>query len=133
MAKELKRITYVKDDPDIRAVAEIALESVGGLTLDMCASGAEAIERVPGFKPDMILLDFMMPDMDGAETYARLRDMPGLAATPIAFMTAKSQSYEIESLKSLGAVGVIVKPFDPMTLADELRTIWARAEQGAGL
>ena len=128
MAKELTRITYVEDEPDIRTVAQIALETVGGFHLDVCASGAEALERTPNFRPDMILLDVMMPEMDGTVAFRRLRSMPDLADTPIVFMTAKAQPEEIAGYQALGAAGVITKPFDPMTLANEVRAIWNRVQ-----
>ncbi|MGI9384965.1 MAG: response regulator, partial [Methyloligellaceae bacterium] len=103
MANELNRITYVEDEPDIRTVVQIALETVGGFTLDVCASGREALEKAPNFEPDLVLLDVMMPEMDGTETLKRLRAMPGFADTPIVFMTAKAQSHEIDAYKALGA------------------------------
>lgn len=126
MAKQLTRITYVEDEPDIRTVAQIALETVGGFELDVCASGAEALLRTPDFDPDLILLDVMMPEMDGMDAFKHLRSKPDLADTPIVFMTAKAQPDEIRNYEALGAAGVITKPFDPMTLADEVRAIWDR-------
>lgn len=128
MANELKRITYVEDEPDIRTVVQIALETIGGFTLDVCASGHEALEKAPLFEPDMVLLDVMMPEMDGTETFKRLRSMPGLSDTPVVFMTAKAQSHEIDAYKALGAAGVITKPFDPITLVDKIRAIWSRTQ-----
>ncbi|MBL4645190.1 MAG: response regulator [Rhizobiales bacterium] len=121
---ELKKITYVEDEPDIRAVAELALTLVGNFTVDVCVSGMEAIEKAPEFGPDLILLDVMMPGMDGVETFHKLREKPELADTPIIFMTAKVQKHEIESYRELGAIDVIAKPFDPMTLGQEINTIW---------
>jgi CheY-like chemotaxis protein len=124
MAGELNRITYVEDEPDIREVATLALETLGGFTLDVCVDGADAVEKAPGFGPDLILLDVMMPGMDGVETFQKLRHIPSLVNTPIIFMTAKAQPAEIDRYKSLGCAGVIAKPFDPITLPDEVRTIW---------
>ena len=126
MTAELKRILYVDDEPDIRAVAQMALETVGGFTVALCASAAEALEQAPGFAPDLILLDVMMPEMDGPATLAALRQLPACAATPVVFLTAKVQSSEIEHLKSLGALDVVAKPFKPMQLPQTLRDIWAR-------
>ena len=123
----LQRILYVEDDPDIRTIATLALEDVGGLTLEVCGSGAEALERAGRFQPDLLLLDVMMPDMDGPQTLASLRLLPGTAATPVVFMTGKSQPGEAAQLLSLGALGVIGKPFDPMLLAQQLRAMWADA------
>ena len=121
---ELTRILYVEDEPDIQAVAQIALESVGGFTLKTCSSGEEALDNAVDFNPDLILLDVMMPGMDGPSTLEALRKLPELANTPAVFMTAKVQPQEVEQLLSSGAVDVIAKPFDPMTLADNIRDIW---------
>jgi two-component system, OmpR family, response regulator len=124
----LTRILYVEDDDDIRTVAEMALEAVGGFTLAACASGPEALVRAGAFDPQLILLDVMMPGMDGPATLAELRRRDGLERTPVVFMTAKVQPEEVRSYLALGAVDVISKPFDPMTLADRLRDIWARLD-----
>ena len=122
----LARILYVEDDADIRSVAGFALEAVGGFVLAARASGEDALAQAPGFAPQLLLLDVMMPGMDGPETLAALREMPGTAATPAVFMTAKVQPQEVARYRALGAVDVISKPFDPMTLSDEIRAIWAR-------
>ncbi|QOY55249.1 response regulator [Candidatus Sulfurimonas marisnigri] len=122
----VNKILYVEDEPDIRAIAEIALRDIGGFTLDSCSSGAQAIEKAVGFEPDLILLDVMMPSMDGPKTLEELRKLDITATTPVIFMTAKVQPQEIEYYKSLGAVDVISKPFDPITLAQEIRDIMAR-------
>ncbi|MBB4301295.1 CheY-like chemotaxis protein [Rhodobium orientis] len=124
MSDELKRITYVEDEPDIRAVAELALTQIGGFELDVCVDGFDALRRTPDFRPDLILLDVMMPGMDGTETLAKLREIPELADVPVVFMTAKAQRHEIAAFLKLGVLSVIPKPFDPMTLSSELRDIW---------
>ena len=123
---DLIRVLYVEDEPDIQAVAKIALEMVGGLTVKICSSGEEALREAEGFAPDMILLDVMMPGMDGPSTLAALREKPALATTPVAFMTAKVQPQEVAHYKSLGALDAIPKPFDPMTLAAQVRALWDR-------
>lgn len=120
---QIEKILYVEDEPDIQMIAEIALRDVGGFTLETCSSGREAIEKVEGFKPDLILLDVMMPGMDGPDTLAELRKLDVTAATPVIFMTTKVQPQEIEHYKDLGAVDVISKPFDPMNLSNQIRTI----------
>jgi CheY-like chemotaxis protein len=127
MDTELKRVTYVEDEADIRSIAEIALAEIGGFTLDLCESGQEAIRKTPAFKPDLIILDVMMPGMDGIETYKRLRSIPQLAQTPVVFMTAKAMTHETEHFRALGAVDVITKPFDPITLPQRINQIWDRA------
>lgn len=121
----LKKLLYVEDEPDIRAIAQIALADVGGFEVLLCASGSEALAAAPDFDPDLIVLDVMMPEMDGPQTLARLRDLPGLTQTPVVFMTAKAQPQEIQEYLGLGAIGVVTKPFDPMTLGDELRDLWS--------
>ncbi len=132
-AIELSRILYVEDDPDIQTVAAIALEVVGGFTLKTCSSGAQALEQAAVFGPDLLLLDVMMPDMDGPTTLARLRELMPSAATPVIFMTAKVQDSEVAFYKSLGAIGVIAKPFDPMLLAQEVHRLWQRRPGAAAL
>ena len=122
---ELKRILVVEDDPDIRFVASMALEVKGGFTLQMCSSGAEALDAIPIFRPDLILLDVMMPKMDGPATLTRMRQLPETRDTVVLFMTAKVQPQEVASYKKLGAVEVIFKPFNPLTLAHRIRDIWA--------
>jgi len=121
-----ERVLYVEDDPDIRAVAQIALEIVGGLELCMCSSGTEALQAAENFRPDLLLLDVMMPGMDGPTTLAHLRQLAQTASTPVIFMTAKVQASEIDFYRSLGALGVIAKPFDPMSLAAQVRQLWVQ-------
>lgn len=123
---ELKRIMYVEDEPDIQAVAKLALEALGGFEVKICSSGKEALECVVAFSPDLILLDVMMPGMDGPTTLKAMRDRQELSLTPVVFMTAKVQPQEVMEYKNLGALDVIPKPFDPMTLADNVRKIWER-------
>ncbi len=126
MTETLERILYVEDEPDIQQVARMALELAGGFTVEVCSSGPEALERAPGFAPQLFLLDVMMPGMDGPTTLAELRQLPQLAATPVIFMTAKVQPAEVAQYRELGAIDVIAKPFDPMKLADTIREMWAR-------
>jgi two-component system, OmpR family, response regulator len=121
----LQRILYVEDEPDIQAIARMALELVGGFQVKVCGSGEEALREVRSFAPDLILLDVMMPGMDGPGTLAALRALPGLATVPVAFMTAKVQPHEVAHYISLGALDVIAKPFDPMALAAQVRQIWS--------
>ena len=120
----LKKILYVEDEPDIRAVAEVALVHLGGLVLKMCASGEEALREAEAFAPDMVLLDVMMPGLDGPSTLKALRALPSMRQVPVAFMTAKVQPNEVAQYIALGAVDVIAKPFDPMTLAEKVRASW---------
>jgi CheY-like chemotaxis protein len=126
MNDSLQRILFVEDDPDIQTVARMALETVGGFTVLTCGSGAEALACAAGFAPDLILLDVMMPGMDGLATLEALRRTPPVADTPVVFMTAKVQAQEVARYRELGAVDVISKPFDPMALADSVQAIWSR-------
>jgi two-component system OmpR family response regulator len=120
----LQRILYVEDEPDIQAVAKLALEMVGGFTVNICSSGEEALREVTAFAPDLILLDVMMPGMDGPSTLKALREMPSAADVPVIFMTAKVQPDEVAHYKSLGALDVIPKPFDPMNLSNQISALW---------
>ncbi len=122
----LSRILYVEDEQDIQEIARMSLETVGGFTVKTCDSGPEAIEVAPKFNPDVILLDVMMPGMDGVTTMAKLREIPALAETPIVFVTARVQAHDIQEYLSKGAAAVITKPFDPMQLPDEVRGIWEK-------
>ena len=131
MSESLQSVLYVEDDADIRTIALLALETVGSLQVRACSSGAEAIEAAQAFRPDLLLLDVMMPGMDGPTTLARLRELPLTANAPVVFMTANVQASEVEHYRSLGAVGVITKPFDPMTLAAQVEDLWRRARDAA--
>lgn len=120
----LHRIMCVEDDADIRAIVQLSLENLGEFNIKICTSGREALIEVEKFSPDLIILDVMMPEMDGPETYRALRALPSMGDVPIIFMTAKVQAKEIEYFKSLGASDVIAKPFDPITLPDQIQAIW---------
>lgn len=126
----LERIMYVDDEDDIRTVAAMALEKIGGFQLSLHENGADALAAIGDFDPQLILLDVMMPGLDGPSVLRALRDDPAFAAIPVAFMTAKIRAEEIASLMAMGAVGVIAKPFDPMQLSNEVRMIWRAAEAG---
>ena len=119
---DMLSVLYVEDDPDIRMVASMALDNEG-FELVMCDSGQEALNKAVTLTPDLLLLDVMMPEMDGPTTLKKLRQLPQLANTPVIFMTAKVQSGEVAEYKALGALGVISKPFDPMTLADKIHNL----------
>ena len=126
MSDQLKRLLYVEDEPDIQMVARLALEALGGYTVEICSSGNEALARAPAFQPQLILLDVMMPGMDGPTTLKNLRELPQFSVTPVIFMTAKVQPNEVAEYKAIGALDVIPKPFDPMTLASHVQAIWER-------
>ncbi len=125
-AAPLNRILMIEDDLDIQAVARLVLETLGGFTVEVCSRGQEALETAPVFRPDMILLDVMMPGMDGPTTLMHLRALPDMEDVPVVFMTAKVMPDEIDHYKTLGALDVIRKPFDPMALPATLNTIWGK-------
>ncbi|MDR3491647.1 MAG: response regulator [Gammaproteobacteria bacterium] len=124
--KDLKNILYAEDESDIREIAQIALEDIGGFIVTYCSNGREAVEKAKDIQPDLILLDVMMPEMDGPTTLKALRKIPYYSSLPVIFMTAKIQPDEIAKYKEMGALDVISKPFDPMTLADSIMKIWER-------
>ena len=124
--QELKRIFYVEDEPDIMAVALLVLQDVGGFELETASCGPSALTKIEAFKPDLIVLDVMMPGMDGPTTLLEIRKLNSLQDTPVFFMTAKVQPKEIEYYKALGVVDVIPKPFDPMALSDQIKAIWRK-------
>jgi CheY-like chemotaxis protein len=124
----MERILHVEDESDIREVARIALEDVGGFKVETAGSGREALRKAEESLPDLVLLDVMMPGMDGPTTFQALRKCPATAAIPVIFMTAKVQSHEVDRYKAMGALGIVAKPFDPMTLADQVRGLWRREE-----
>jgi CheY-like chemotaxis protein len=128
---DLKRVMCVEDDPDIRMILEFSLVNVGGLEVCCCAGGRDALAQAPNFRPDLVLLDVMMPDLSGPETLTALRELPEMQGVPVVFMTAKAMPDEVEQLLQHGATGLIVKPFDPMTLARDIRPYWEHG-RGAG-
>ncbi|MGV3580066.1 response regulator [Brevundimonas sp.] len=116
------KILHVDDEPDIREVAAMSLGIDPEIEVRSAASGAEALKTLESdWKPDVVLLDVMMPELDGPGTLERLRQLPGHEATPVIFMTARAQSQEQSRFLELGAIAVIIKPFDPMTLAGQVR------------
>ncbi|NVJ93659.1 MAG: response regulator [Methylocystaceae bacterium] len=128
MGAELKKILYVEDEPDIRDIAKLVLEKVGGYEVLAVEGGHEALDKIFEFNPDMVLLDAMMPEMDGPTTFKEIRKIPVYKKTPIAFLTAKLMESDIASFLELGAIGVIAKPFDPMTLSNQVSDLWSEAK-----
>lgn len=114
------KLMHVEDDPDIREVAKMALELSEKFEVMQCASGEEAISKAADFAPDVLLLDVMMPGMNGPTTLQNLRQISGLEKVPAIFMTARAQPAEVAELKARSAVAVVVKPFDPITLGDQI-------------
>jgi CheY-like chemotaxis protein len=122
----LQRVLHVEDDPSIRMVTSVALEKVGQLQVLSCDSGQMALETAEAYDPQVLLLDVMMPQMDGPTTLAELRKKLDLNDRLVLFMTAKVQQKELDHYLSIGAQGVIIKPFDPMTLAAQIQQHWTK-------
>jgi CheY-like chemotaxis protein len=120
---QIRKVMLVDDEPDILTVGELALQDVGGWEVCLAESGAEALELFEQERPDVVLLDVMMPRMDGPTTFQRLRDKNLDGRAVVIFMTAKVQTYEVQRYLELGAAGVIAKPFDPVSLPEEIREI----------
>jgi len=120
----LNKILYAEDEPDIREIATLALEAFGGFEVVTCPSGETVVDIALTFKPELILLDVMMPGMDGPATLSVLKAHELLKEIPVIFLTAKILPAEIERFKVLGAIDVISKPFDPMKLAEQVTEIW---------
>lgn len=120
---EKKIIFYIDDDEDIRTIVEFAFDDQHVLELVMCESGQDALEKIQTQRPDLILLDVMMPLMDGPTTLKHIRALPGMGNVPVAFVTAKVQPSEITHFMAMGAISVIVKPFDAMSLPDQVRAL----------
>lgn len=127
---KLRRVMCVEDDPDIRMLLEFSLTTVGGYEVCLCPGGQSALAQAPIFRPELVLLDVMMPDLSGPQTLAALRQQPGMQGIPVVFMTAKALPNEVEDLLQYGATGVIVKPFDLATLPQDLLIYW---EHGRGV
>jgi CheY-like chemotaxis protein len=119
----IRKVLLVDDEDDIRTIGQLSLSRVGGWQTVLASSGAEAVSKAAAEGPDLILLDVMMPGMDGPTTLGKLRAQEATAKTPVIFMTAKIQKQEVARYLELGAVGVIGKPFDPMTLPAEIKRL----------
>ena len=117
------KVLIIDDDADIRKIAGLSLSRLGGMDVIEASSGAEGLRKAEEERPDVILLDMMMPTMDGSETLAALRAQPATATIPVIFLTAKAVLVEVERMRDLGAAGVLIKPFDPRTLATDVRAL----------
>ena len=124
MSEELKDILVVEDDLDIQEIEKLSLSSVGGYSTTICGSGAEALKLLEQQIPQLVLLDVAMPEMDGPTILKIMRLSPKLAKIPVIFLTAKVQTKEIEEYEKMGVLGIISKPFDPMTLSETILEMW---------
>jgi len=127
--KPLRHILCVDDEEDILDVVRLCLELDGGFSIDTCRGGAEALEFLKSARPDLILLDVMMPRMDGPTTFAAVRAAG--CDIPVIFMTARVRGAEVSQYLEMGAIGVVPKPFDPVTLAGEIKRLWSESPERA--
>lgn len=121
---ELTRIVCVEDDPDIQAIVDLALTDIGGFDVTIFPDGPSALAGLHAATPQVIVLDMMMPGMNGLEVLDAIRTDFDLRDVPVIFMTAKAQSHEVEAYRDAGAQATILKPFDPVTLPDQIREVW---------
>lgn len=128
MASHPIRLLHVEDDHDILEIALMSLEISGGFEVLQCDNGAAALAQAPAFRPDIMIFDLMMPEMSGVQLLAKFRADADFADVPVIFMTARAQSQDRHALIDMGAVEVIVKPFDPITLGDQVKQIMARLD-----
>jgi len=120
----LQRILLADDEPDILEISRIALETVGGFEVSVCLSGKTLLERLPEFRPDLVIVDVLMPDMTGPEVFEEIRRRPEFDEVPVIYLTGVIQEEELEDLRETGVADIILKPFDPMTLADRINGVW---------
>ena len=125
-ARPLNRICYVEDDEDIQRIVRMSLERVGKMTVEVVGDPTMAIEAMTAFRPDLVMLDWMMPKMDGPTLFRQMKLRPETSSLPVVFITAKASQHDLEELLRLGAAGAISKPFSPKDLPDQLRAIWAK-------
>jgi len=128
--KTLQHVACVDDDADILQITKFALEEIGGLTVTAFEGARPALAGMDAAQPDLILMDVMMPGMDGPTALKQLKKLEGVAHIPVVFMTARVQPHELRDYMALGAAGVISKPYDPVTLTQQLIEIWRRQLPG---
>ena len=124
--RPLNRICYVEDDVDIQRIVRLSLEKIGKMTVEIVGDPLVAIDAITRFGPDLVMLDWMMPGLDGPALYRKMKEKPETSALPVVFITAKASPKELEELTRMGAAGTISKPFSPRDLPDQLREIWKK-------
>jgi CheY-like chemotaxis protein len=124
--RPLTKVCYVEDDEDIQRIARMSLERIGKMTVEIVGDPTEAIAAMTAFRPDLVLLDWMMPRMDGPTLFRAMKQRPETRALPVVFITAKASQADLNELTALGAAGAISKPFSPKDLPDQLRAIWSK-------
>jgi len=125
-SRALNKVCYVEDDEDIQRIVRMSLERVGKMTVEVVGDPMVAIDAISAFKPDLVMLDWMMPGMDGPTLFRKMKQLPEVSALPVVFITAKATQRDMDELIALGAAGTISKPFSPKDLPDQLRAIWAK-------
>ena len=123
--RPLQRICYVEDDEDIQRIVRMSLERVGKMTVALVSDPTRAIETITEFRPDLVMLDWMMPVLDGPTLFRQMKLRPETAQLPVVFIMARASQRDLDELKSLGAEGTISKPFSPKDLPEQLRQIWS--------
>jgi CheY-like chemotaxis protein len=124
--RALQRVCYVEDDEDIQRIVRMSLERIGKMTVEVVSDPNAAIAAITAFKPDLVMLDWMMPGMDGPTLFRKMKQLPELAALPVVFITAKATQRDMDELLPLGAAGTISTPYAPKELPEQLRAIWAK-------
>jgi len=124
--RPLNRICYVEDDEDIQRIVRMSLERVGKMTVEVVTDPTQALQAFAEFRPDLVMLDWMMPVLDGPALFRQMKLRPETSALPVVFITARASQRDLDELKSLGAAGTISKPFSPRDLPEQLRAIWAK-------
>ena len=124
--RALNRVCYVEDDEDIQRIVRMSLERIGKMTVEVVGDPTTAIEAMGRFKPDLVMLDWMMPVLDGPALFKLMKTRPETSALPVVFITAKAAQRDLDELAAMGAAGTISKPFSPKDLPDQLRAIWAK-------
>jgi CheY-like chemotaxis protein len=124
--RPLSRICYVEDDEDIQRIVRMSLERVGKMTVEVVGDPTLAIEAMTSFKPDLVMLDWMMPKMDGPAVFQQMKLRPETSALPVVFITAKAAQRDLDELMKMGAAATISKPFSPKDLPEQLRAIWKK-------
>ncbi len=124
--RPLNKVCYVEDDEDIQRIVRLSLERLGKMTVETVSDPMVALDRIKAFAPDLVMLDWMMPGMDGPTLFRKMKQTPEFSALPVVFITAKASHTELEELARMGAAGTISKPFAPTELPEQLRAIWAK-------
>ena len=124
--RPLNRVCYVEDDEDIQRIVRMSLERVGKMTVEVVTDPTKAIDAMKVFKPDLVMLDWMMPAIDGPTLFRQMKARPETSSLPVVFITAKAAQRDLDELTSLGAAGTISKPFSPKDLPEQLRAIWSK-------